>query len=190
MSFEDQIWHCSLGEKVYYSNWHAQEPTLSFRDMLHIMTKVREEHEQAEWERYQEDCAYYDEEERRLSAEEAERFEAEEKAADEEEADDERRLYLNELLWSAQIEAERMASYGAPHPPVPGWDDAEEPMGEPIELPDVAPEPELGFIDWGSENNKRLPPLREEPELVAKRRAREALDGEELLAAIEAARHA
>jgi len=190
MSFEDQIWHCSLGEKVYYSNWHTQEPTLSFREMLHIMAKVREEHEQAEWERYQEDCAYYDEEERRLSAEEAERFKAEEKAADEEEADDERRLYLNELLWSAQAEAERMASYGAPHPPVPGWDDAEEPMGEPIELPDAAPEPELGFIDWGSANNKRLPPLREEPELVAKRRAWEALEGEELLAAIEAARHA
>lgn len=189
MSFEEQIEHCSLGEKVYYSNWRAQEPTLSFRGMLRIMAQVRDEHEQAEWERYQEDCAYYDEEERRLSAEEAERFEAEEKAADEEEADDERRLYLNELLWSAQVEAERMASYGAPQPPVPGWDDAEEPMGEPIELPEH-PEPELGFIDWGSENNKRLPPLREEPELVAKRRAWEALEGEELLAAIEAARHA
>ena len=82
-----------------------------------------------------------------------------------------------------------MASYGAPQPPVPGWDDAEEPMGELIELPEH-PEPEVHFIDWGAENNKRLPPLREEPELVAKRRAWEALEGEELLAAIEAARHA
>ena len=78
MSFEEQIWHCSLGEKVYYSQWHEQEPTLSFRAMLRIMTQVREEHEKAEWERYQEDCAFYDEEEQRLVAEEAERFAAEE----------------------------------------------------------------------------------------------------------------
>jgi len=78
MSFEEQIWHCSLGEKVYYSQWHEREPTLSFRAMLRIMTQVREEHEKAEWERYQEDCAFYDEEEQRLLAEEAERFAAEE----------------------------------------------------------------------------------------------------------------
>jgi len=78
MSFEDQIYHCSLGEKVYYSQWHEQDPALSFRGMLRIMGEVQREHEEEEWKQYQEDCVYYDEEERRLIAEEAERFAAEE----------------------------------------------------------------------------------------------------------------
>ena len=81
MSFEDQIWHCSLGEKVFYGDWHKRDPALTFLEMLRIMGEVRREHDEEEMKRYEADCAYYAEEEARLLAEEARRLaEAEEEA--------------------------------------------------------------------------------------------------------------
>ena len=72
--FECDISGCSLNEKVYYTNWHLQEPQLPFIKMLQIMTQVREEAEREEMERYEEDMRYYAEEEERLLKEEEERL--------------------------------------------------------------------------------------------------------------------
>jgi hypothetical protein len=68
--FECDISGCSLNEKVYYTNWHQQDPLLPFIEMLRIMTQVREEAEREEAERYEEDLRYYAEEERLLREEE------------------------------------------------------------------------------------------------------------------------
>jgi hypothetical protein len=70
--FECDISGCSLNEKVYYTNWHLQEPQLPFIKMLQIMTQLREESDREEMERYEEDMRYYAEEEERLLKEEEE----------------------------------------------------------------------------------------------------------------------
>jgi len=72
--FECDISGCSLNEKVYYTKWHQDDPSLSFLEMLRLQTEMREESEKEEWERHMADEAYYAEEEERLLAAEAERL--------------------------------------------------------------------------------------------------------------------
>jgi hypothetical protein len=142
MSFEDQIYHCSLGEKVFYSDWHKREPSLSFHDMLVLMAAERREHEKEEWERHLADEAYYAE----LNAQEAER---------------------ERLFWEQEQTPEQEALATAEGMRFAEWESA-------LEVQYQAPP----FDPW-----------EEEPELIAKREAREAVaEAEELLAAIELAR--
>lgn len=84
--FECDISGCSLNEKVYYTKWHQDDPTLTFLEMLRLQTEMREESEKEEWERHMADEAYYREEEERLLAEEAERLAQEEEKEEEEES--------------------------------------------------------------------------------------------------------
>jgi len=83
MSFEDELWHCTLDQKIFYSDWHRQDPTLTFHAMLRILADVRHEQEVEDWKRHLDDEAYFNKEEERLLAEEAERFEEERLLAEE-----------------------------------------------------------------------------------------------------------
>jgi hypothetical protein len=84
--FECDISGCSLNEKVYYTKWHQDDPSLSFLEMLRLQAEMREESEKEEWERHMADEAYYAEEEKRLLAAEAERLEQEQEEEEEESA--------------------------------------------------------------------------------------------------------